>query len=238
MRIQHSIVICLLELLVVLFFGCSSNPPPRGGDGGVDDGGALDGGISDYFLPAGSTLTPFLSASPEHSFAAAEHVLQPNRDYFAVLETDAGRIVIDLYEDKTPITVNSLVFLALHHYFDGVAFHRVIDGFVAQGGDPNTIDGARSTWGTGGPGYTFGVEIDSALTFDRAGVLGMARASSPTSNGSQFFITFVAAPQLDGAYTIFGAVTEGLDVLPNIVRGEPPTTPTRMRRVYVVEKAK
>lgn len=103
---------------------------------------------------------------------------EPNRDYLAVLDTDAGRIVLDLYETRTPITVNSFVFLARNHYFDGIAFHRVIEGFVAQGGDPNTIDMPRSTWRSGGPGYTFGLEIDPMLHYDRAGVLGMARGAA------------------------------------------------------------
>src|SRR5262249_33519822 len=151
--------------------------------------------------------------------------------------TTAGRIVLDLTEADTPITVNSFVFLALHHYFDGIAFHRVIDGFVAQGGDPNTLGADTSTWGTGGPGYAFGLEIVASLHYDAAGVVGMARTSDPNSNGSQFFITLAATPSLDGQYTIFARVSEGIEVLPLITRGEPPTDPTRMTRVYIVEKA-
>jgi peptidylprolyl isomerase len=146
--------------------------------------------------------------------------------------------VIDLLEDQTPITVNSFVFLALNHFYDGIAFHRVIDGFMAQTGDPKTLTGAPSTWGTGGPGYAFGVEIVTGLNFDNAGVVGMARSTSLNSNGSQFFITFAAADFLDGMYTVFAKQTEGGAVLPNIVRGMPPATPTRMTRVYIGEKPK
>ena len=166
----------------------------------------------------------------------AGQAVEAGQDYYAVLETDVGIIVWDLHEADTPITVNSFVWLALHHYFDGIAFHRVIDGFVAQSGDPNTLSGDRSTWGLGGPGYSFGVEIVASLRYDAAGVVGMARTADPNSNGSQFFITLAATPNLDGQYTIFAGVTEGLDVLPSIVRGEPPATPTRMTRVYIVEK--
>jgi cyclophilin family peptidyl-prolyl cis-trans isomerase len=189
-----------------------------------------------YQIPAGYTLTPFLSDAPVRSFTAAGTATQPGIDYQAVMETDAGIITIDLDETDTPITVNSFVWLALHHFFDGLAFHRVIDGFVAQGGDPNTAGDDRSTWGTGDPGYSFGLEIVASLTYDGPGVLGMARSTDPNSNGSQFFITLAAAHSLDGMYTIFGKVGGGLDVLPNIARGEPPATPTRMQRVYIVQK--
>jgi peptidylprolyl isomerase len=188
------------------------------------------------YLPTGTTLTPFLSATPQYTFSAADNVLVAGADYYAVLDTDAGRIVLDLLETQTPITVNSFVFLTLNHYFDGQAFHRVIDGFMAQGGDPNSLNADNSTWGTGGPGYMFGLEIVSTLHYDGAGVVGMARTSNPNSNGSQFFITFAAQPTLDGQYTIFAKVTEGLDVLPNIVRGMPPATPTRILQAYIVQK--
>jgi peptidylprolyl isomerase len=213
--------------LVVLFFACSSSvhsTPP-----------APDLGSS-YYLPAGYSLTPFLSDDAQHSFPAAGNVLQSGKDYLAVLETDAGRMVFDLDESDTPITTNSFIWLTLHHFFDGIAFHRVINGFVAQGGDPNTLTDNRNTWGTGDPGYSFGLETVASLTYDGPGVVGMARSSDPNSNGSQFFITLAAAHNLDGQYTIFAHVTDGLDVLPLIARGEPPATPTRMQRVYIVEK--
>ncbi len=222
----------------ILLCACSSAPSPRPHDagGGGDLGASDDGGGANYYLPAGYTLTPFLAPDAQHSFPSADQVLDGAKDYRAVLETDAGRIVLDLLETSAPITANSFVFLSLHHFFDGIAFHRVIDQFVAQGGDPNTIDGDPSTWGTGGPGYTFGLEIDAALHYDAAGVVGMARTQDPNSNGSQFFITLAATPNLDGQYTIFAKVVEGADVLPKIVRGMPPATPTRMTRVYIVEK--
>jgi cyclophilin family peptidyl-prolyl cis-trans isomerase len=188
--------------------------------------------------PAGFTVTPPLSQTPVRTFKEAEYVLKDNTDYQAVIETDAGRMVVDLYEDDTPTTVNSFVWLALHKYYDGIAFHRVIDDFVVQGGDPNTLNADSSSWGQGGPGYEFGLEIREKYKYDTKGVLGMARTQDPNSNGSQFYITLGPTPNLDGQYTIFGKVVEGLDVLDSITRGEPPATPTRMTRVSIVEKSK
>ncbi len=188
------------------------------------------------------TATPYLSDAPERDFTEADMVLVAGRDYRAVIETDVGRIVLDLYEDRTPVTVNSFVFLARHHYFDGLAFHRVIDGFVAQGGDPNTATENRATWGRGGPGYMFDTETLDGLGFDGPGVLGMARSTARNTNGSQFFITLAATTSLDGQYTVFGRVTEGAEVLGRIARNAtmttPPTTPTRMTRVSIEERAR
>jgi peptidylprolyl isomerase len=237
----------LLALSVVLAACSSSTTPGDGGGGGdsgagdtgtpSDGGGGGDSGAPPY-CPMGTTLTPFLSATRMASFTKADMVLANGKDYFAVLETDVGRMVLDLYEKDTPITVNSFVFLTLHHFYDGVAFHRVIDAFMAQGGDPNTVDKPNNTWGTGGPGYTFGLEVNPNLNFDSRGVLGMARSTSPNSNGSQFFVTFTPQTGLNQMYTVFGKLTEGDAVLDMIKRGMPPgfTDPTRMKEVHVCEK--
>lgn len=188
-------------------------------------------------MPAGYTQVPYLSADAgTRKYSKADQVLESGKDYVAVLETDVGRIVLDLFETRTPITVNSFVFLALHHFYEGVAFHRVIDDFMAQTGDAKSISGAPGTWGTGGPGYTFDLELQPDLNFDAAGVLGMARGATPNSNGSQFFITLVAYPSLNQNYTVWGKVLEGMDVLPKIVRGEPPATPTRIAEVRIAAK--
>jgi cyclophilin family peptidyl-prolyl cis-trans isomerase len=126
---------------------------------------------------------------------------------------NGGEFTVQLFADKTPATVNNFVFLAREGYYDGVTFHRVIDGFMAQSGDPT---------GTGfsGPGYSFEDEFDPELVFDRAGLLAMAN-SGPNTNGSQFFITFAPTPQLNGVHTIFGEVIEGMDVVDAITRREP-----------------
>ncbi len=194
---------------------------------------------SEPVAPVGYKVTPFLSKDPVRSFKEASYVLKDKTDYAVVMETDVGRMVLDLYEDDTPTTVNSFVWLALHHYYDGIAFHRVLEGFVVQGGDPNTLKADPSLWGQGGAGYEFGLEIRKKYKYDAKGVLGMARTQDPNSNGSQFYITLAPAPNLDGQYTIFGKVTEGLDVLDKVQRSvgdAPPTTPTRMTRVFIVEK--
>jgi peptidylprolyl isomerase len=130
-----------------------------------------------------------------------------------------GEFVVQLYPDKAPITVNSFVFLARDGYFNGVTFHRVLEGFMAQGGDPTGT-------GTGGPGYKFAYEPND-LKFDKAGVMAMANNGPATpTNGSQFFITFGPTPNLDGGYTIFGQVISGMDVVNGITRRDPSQNPT------------
>jgi cyclophilin family peptidyl-prolyl cis-trans isomerase len=144
--------------------------------------------------------------------------IDASKQYFATVKlAKGGEFVIQLYPDKAPITVNSFVFLAREGYFNGVTFHRVLEGFMAQGGDPTGT-------GMSGPGYKF-VNEDSDLTFDKAGVVAMANAGRDT-NGSQFFITFGPTPNLNGGYTIFGQVIEGMDVVNGITRRDPAQNPT------------
>lgn len=145
-------------------------------------------------------------------------VIDTEKTYTATIETEKGDIVIDLYADKAPLAVNSFVHLAQTGYFDGVTFHRVMHDFVAQAGDP-------SGTGVSGPGYKFRNEINADLTFDSEGILGMANTGAEVSNGSQFFITYAAAPDLNGGYTIFGKVTSGMDVLKNITERDASTNP-------------
>ncbi len=153
------------------------------------------------------------SDGPKQYDAAPPMTIDTGKKYFATVEMEkGGEFVIELYADKAPITVNSFVFLAREGYFGGITFHRVLDGFMAQGGDPTGT-------GMGGPGYEF-VNEDSDLTFDKPGVVAMANAGRDT-NGSQFFITFDAADFLNGGYTIFGQVTEGMDVVNGITRRDP-----------------
>jgi cyclophilin family peptidyl-prolyl cis-trans isomerase len=193
---------------------------------------------SAYYLPKGFKLTPFLSKTPIRTFKDYEVTIKDKTDYRAVIETDVGRMVLDLYEDDTPTTINSFMWLALHHYYDGIAFHRVVEGFVVQGGDPNTLKPDSRLWGQGGPGYEFGLEIRKNLNFNTKGIIGMARTQDPNSNGSQFYITLAPTTSLNGQYTVFGKVIEGINVLDKVVKGEPPAKPTRMKRVYIVEKKK
>ncbi|NMD27692.1 MAG: peptidylprolyl isomerase [Chloroflexi bacterium] len=134
-----------------------------------------------------------------------EMQLDLTKKYQATLRTSKGDIVIDLFAKNVPHTVNNFVFLARQGFYDGTIFHRVIPDFMAQGGDPTGT-------GRGGPGYRFRDEFDPKLRHDKPGVLSMANAG-PNTNGSQFFITHVATPWLDGKHAVFGQVVSGLDVL-------------------------
>ena len=165
--------------------------------------------------PEGYTLVPFLTEKPKREFEQADGVLDEGTDYQTIIETNKGVIRIDLYEERAPATVNNFVFLARNHYYDGVVFHRVLEDFMAQTGDPTGT-------GTGGPGYQFDNEVSPELTHDQRGVVSMANAG-PDTNGSQFFITFGPTPQLDGGYSVFGQVVEGDEVLSDITRIDPQT---------------
>lgn len=145
-----------------------------------------------------------------------EMILEPGANYTATLRTEKGDIVIELFPQVAPNAVNSFVFLAQNDWFDNVSFHRVLPGFVAQSGDPTGT-------GYGGPGYSFAIEVDPQLLFDRAGLLAMAN-SGPTSNGSQFFITLGPAEHLNGGYTIFGEVIQGMDVVESLTPRDPAQT--------------
>jgi cyclophilin family peptidyl-prolyl cis-trans isomerase len=143
--------------------------------------------------------------------------IDPAKQYLATIKTEKGDIVIELLPKAAPTTVNSFIFLAKNGWFDGVTFHRVIPGFVAQTGDPTGT-------GSGGPGYVFENEISPDYKYDKAGVVGMANAG-PGTNGSQFFITYDAIPQLDGNYTIFGQVVSGMDVAKSLTSRDPQQNP-------------
>ena len=143
-------------------------------------------------------------------------MIDPQKTYRARMDTSKGMIEIDLYADRAPITVNNFVFLANDGFYDDVIFHRVLEGFMAQGGDPTGT-------GRGGPGYRWDDE-DSALRIrhDAPGTLSMANAG-PNTNGSQFFITFIPTPHLDGRHAVFGRVAddESLKVLNSLQRVDP-----------------
>lgn len=134
-------------------------------------------------------------------------------DVSATLKTSRGDIKVKIYASKAPVTSANFLNLAKRDYYDGVAFHRVVEDFVIQGGDP-------SGTGRGGPGYFIPNEIAPGMKHDRAGILSMARKREPDTNGSQFFITLNETPHLDGLYSIFGEVTEGLEVVEKIEVGD------------------
>ena len=160
----------------------------------------------------GNSMTQQYSSAPAMS-------IDPSKSYTATFVMENGsEFKVNLFADKAPKTVNNFVFLARDGFYDGVTFHRVIPGFMAQGGDPTGT-------GRGGPGYRFEDEFHPDLRHDRPGILSMANAG-PNTNGSQFFITFVPTPHLDGAHAVFGEVVEGMDVVNAISPRDPATART------------
>lgn len=180
-------------------------------------------------IPAGYTEVPALSSERQTRFPSAGQATEAGKKYVAVMETSKGAMTIELFADKTPKTVNNFVWLARHHYYDGIVFHRVIDGFMAQTGDPTGT-------GRGGPGYQFADEFASSLRHDSKGTISMAN-SGPNTNGSQIFITFTPTPHLDDRHAVFGRVTVGLDVLDRITRIEPGRagSPDRIEKVTIYQ---
>jgi cyclophilin family peptidyl-prolyl cis-trans isomerase len=139
--------------------------------------------------------------------------LDLTKSYSARFKTERGEVVCELFAGEAPLTVENFANLARAGFYDGTTFHRVIGGFMAQGGDPTGT-------GTGGPGYSFRDELSVKRRHDGPGVLSMANAG-PNTNGSQFFLTFAATPHLDGRHTVFGRVTSGMDVLRSIRERDP-----------------
>ena len=154
--------------------------------------------------------------------------LNPDAAYFALIEMEGGGTVeIELFADAAPETVNSFVFLARDGFYDGLIFHRVIEGFVAQGGDPLGT-------GTGGPGYTVPRELSDHKHIE--GALAMARSADPDSAGSQFYICLAETPFLDGEYAVFGMVRSGMEVVHAIPKGEPPAEPGVIKTIRIEER--
>jgi len=153
--------------------------------------------------------------------------LDPDKDYHANLHTEKGTVRISFFAEEAPETVNNFVFLAREGYFDGTTFHRVIEGFMAQGGDPTGT-------GAGGPGYSIPDEFHPSLRHDRPGMLSMANRG-PNTGGSQFFITHVATPWLDDRHAVFGEVVEGMEVVNAIRERDPQQDPEPGDRIERVE---
>ena len=152
-----------------------------------------------------------ISEKPKTYSAPPPMIIDTDRQYTATIETNKGNLVLELFAADVPVTVNNFVFLARDGFYNGLTFHRVIPGFMAQGGCPNGD-------GTGGPGYTFADEITHHKHL--TGSLSMARTRTPDTNGSQFFITYAPKPHLDGKHTVFGQLVEGMDVLESLENGD------------------
>jgi cyclophilin family peptidyl-prolyl cis-trans isomerase len=188
--------------------------------------GALSGGVPTLSADAAGSgaAAPTAAGQPaavtgSKSYSAAPPMtIDAKKQYFANFKmAKGGEFVVQLFPDKAPITVNSFVFLAKDGFYNGTTFHRVLEGFMAQGGDPTGTGG-------GGPGYKF-VNEKNDLLFDKPGVVAMANAG-PNTNGSQFFIMFGPYGLSENDYTIFGQVTSGMEVVNAITRRDPDTNPT------------
>lgn len=156
--------------------------------------------------------------------------IDPNKQYKAIFHTDKGNFEVELFANKAPKTVNNFVFLARDGFYDGVTFHRVIKGFMAQGGDPTGT-------GTGGPGYQFSDEFHPSLKHSVPGILSMANAG-PNTNGSQFFITYGPTPHLDNRHSVFGKVIQGMDVVQALEERDPGrarTPGSKIQKIDIVE---
>ena len=179
--------------------------------------------IRDRLVDVGGALIPQYSNAPPVS-------IDPEANYSAVIQTSMGNIEFELFAERSPVTVNNFVFLANQGFYDDIIFPRVIPDFMIQGGDPT---------GTGmhGPGYKFQDELAASLIFDEPGKLAMAN-SGPNTNGSQFFVTTVPTPHLNGLHTIFGRITQGQEVanaisLADTIAGNRPVTPIVILRIDV-----
>jgi len=188
-------------------------------------GGGDEGGSAQTPKATGESKVAQCQRTGEKSFAGPpEMIIDPEKTYIAHMATDKGDITIELAARDAPNTVNNFVFLSCKGFYDGLTFHRVVlepEPFVIQGGDPTGT-------GAGGPGYQFADEISPNLKHEE-GAISMAN-SGPNTNGSQFFITLAPQPGLDGGYSVFGRVTEGMDVVRAIRQGD------KIVRVDIEEK--
>lgn len=174
-----------------------------------------------------------MNTTPKQWGKPPEMAIDSKKHYCATLKTVRGEIVVELFADKAPKTVNNCVFLARQGFYTGSTFHRVLAGFMAQGGDPTGT-------GRGGPGYEFGDEFSPDAKFDRPGLLAMANAG-PNTNGSQFFITLAPTPWLNNRHTIYGRVTQGMDVVRALTLRDPSERPAfrgdELKAVEIREEA-
>ena len=201
-RWAHLLLPVLGIVLIVTAFACSRQPAGQEGETKT------------------KTVTEEAPPSKEN--------IKVENNKVAVIETDKGTIKFTFYPDEAPNTVENFVKLANQGFYNGIKFHRVEPGFVIQGGDPNSKDDDPTNDGQGDPGYTIDAEFSDLNHVD--GTVAMARSSDPNSAGSQFYICLADQPSLDRQYTIFGQVSEGLDVVHKIQKGDV------MKKVYIEEK--
>jgi peptidyl-prolyl cis-trans isomerase B (cyclophilin B) len=188
---------------------------PREGEGaGKEDGMKKTIMLLAVLLFCSANTCQVLSAGIRHRSYTKEEVKRM-RDTEAVIQTRLGQIHLKFFPDVAPNHVNNFIELAEKGFYNGTTFHRIIPGFMIQGGDPHSKDKDRTRHGTGGPGYSLKAEFSN--TPHRRGTLSMARSADPDSAGSQFFICVGDAPHLNGQYTVFGEVIDGMDAVDTIV---------------------
>lgn len=194
--------------LVAILTGCGTSSKLEKG-ARSDAQGSREGSMQST-APANET-----TASEE---AATTQAPAAKKIPYAIIETNKGRIVVKLFPEKAPVTVENFIKLANEHFYDGIRWHRVVPGFVIQGGDPLSKDNDPSNDGLGGPGYTIPDEFNDLPHLE--GTMAMAHAAYPNTGGSQFYICLAPQPSLDGKYTVFGQTVEGLDVVHKIQVGD------------------
>jgi len=213
----HLLTFLLFAALLLSACGASSEPASAPDEASSAPDGAAsapDEAASDSAEAENGEAAALEPAERNNMYdAAPEMTIDTEAVYYATFKTEKGDMRIRLFADQAPITVNNFIFLARDGYYNNTHFHRVLENFMAQGGDPTGS-------GAGGPGYQFQDETVPDLQFDRAGLLAMANAG-PDTNGSQFFITFAETPWLNGNHTIFGEVVEGTDVLFSLTIRDP-----------------
>ncbi len=186
---------------------------------------------------ASATTAPQPAPAPEAKAAEEEKPMSNYENKIAELHTSMGEIDLRFFPEVAPNHVKNFIDLSEKGFYNGTKFHRVIEGFVIQGGDPNTVSGPRGTWGTGGSGKNVGAEFNSI--HHGRGILSMARSRDINSASSQFFICVADVPSLDNQYTVFGQVTKGMDVVDKIVAAskgmENPSDPVTLEKVVVRE---
>jgi peptidylprolyl isomerase len=197
------LVVGIIAALVISFSAGQTAATPTAAPAAESAPAANTGAATDFPQPATRTY----SAPPPLT-------IDPSRTYTATITTPRGDIIVELLPEIAPQSVNNFVFLARENFYNGLTWHRVLPGFMAQGGDPLGD-------GTGGPGYSVPGEFTDTIGFDRPGLLAMARSADPDSAGSQFFITTAAAEWLNGEYTIFGRVVEGQAIVDGIPLRDP-----------------
>lgn len=201
-------------LLGALLVGCNSDQTVSSTDPGTSSSPKTETSSTETSTPSDSTSSETPASTPANNDDPSKR-MPKNGEEVAVMETNMGRIVLMFFPDKAPNHVENFKKLAKKGFYDGTKFHRVIPGFMIQGGDPNSKNDDRSDDGMGDPGYKIKAEFNDV--HHSKGILSMARSNDPDSAGSQFFIMVAEAPFLDNQYTAFGRAVEGMDVADKIV---------------------